>query len=946
VGPKRAWGPKLKAPIPQHPITVHVRPRFSLPLCLGPLILALALPLVLAAGPARAEPASDLLATRLVKLYDFEDTDDAGQKIGRSLSDAPNWYPIGRDPQEADPAFRSQPLHAELEHRRHYPAYCDVRMDDQAAHAGDYAMLLGLRGGNVGAFVEVGAVPAVPGSDYQVAAALRTDRLETAGAYLTAYFIDARGRRIPRTDQTVGPIRTTGKWRTVAVTLTGDVREAAWIGIEVQLLQPAPTPDHPLGDEQVIRPDIRGALWFDDLAVWQLPHVRVTTQSDVNIIRAPQRPQLSIAVRDLSGQRLVAEAVLYDEAMRPLRTDVRRVGAGSPGDWKWTPKLPGYGWYRVELRARETQGSAAGRVIARTGGAFLYLPPEKTMGPADRARFVLAAEDASPTELALIEPTLAATDLHATLLSAFNPQATLGDLPHQQAGIDRAIERVLDAGRQITLSLEPIPIELTQSLGLDAADALAAARKKPDQWLSYFTPVAMRHGQRVRRWQVGSARRPDVYFDDHLADAAERFRHMLHRLAPEPVTVLPWSLDQAPRTDLGDGFAYAIDVPAGIRPEELADYLQPWRDAGADTTLELAVPSAANVAHPRRATDLALRMIHAWQQQPDAIALRRPWTAAGRREQALVPDPLLGVFTNVAHRLADRRVVGRLPVSPGVECLILDGAAGGMLAIWNRQAPPDASLDMYLGPEPVAIDLRGNRTPIPETNGSHRLTIPRSPLFIEGIDADLARFRAQFRLEPNFITSAQGKHERTLTLANPFDRTISGNLTITGPEGWQAAPATHFFSVAAGRAIELPVALSFPISEVAGHKQLTARARFRADKAYDIDLATPLELGLPGIDFNASLALVKGQTPDTSDARVTAVITNEGQTTVSLHVFASLAGHPRQERSIPALEPGESAVRSFRFQDADEQLQQYPLRTGVRENNGPAILNHLLHLNQ
>ncbi|NBC10186.1 MAG: hypothetical protein GVY24_00435, partial [Planctomycetes bacterium] len=899
-----------------------------------PILCAIALAGVIA--PARgqgglaetadaAPDAATLLATRLVQFYDFEDTDDAGQKIGQSLSDAPNWYPIGRDPQEADPAFRRQPLHAELEHRRHYPAYCDVRMDNQAAHSGDYAMLLGLRGGNVGAFVEVGAVPAVPGSDYQVAATLRTDRLQSAGAYLTAYFIDARGRRIPDTDQTVGPIRTAGKWRTVAVSLTGDLREAAWIGIEVQLLQPTPSPDHPLGDEQVILPDIRGALWFDDVAVWQLPHVRVATQSEVNIIRAPDRPEVSVSVRDLSGQRLIAEAVLYDDAMQPLLTDVRRVGAGSPGSWKWQPKLPGYGWYRVDLRARETEGPAAGRVIARTGGAFLYLPPDKTMAPADRSRFVLAAENASDTELALLDTLMTETDLHAALLSAFNPHATLGDLPHQQAKIDRAIERVLVGGRQLTLSLEPIPIELTQALGLDAADALAAARNKPDQWLSYFTPVVMRHGQSVRRWQVGSAREADAYFTDELPDAADQFRAMLHRLAPEPVTVLPWSLDQAPRTDLGEGFAYALEAPAGIRPEELAEYLEPWRQAELATALELAVPSAADVPQPRRATDLALRMLYAWEQQPESLALRRPWTSAGRRREALVPDPLLGVFTNVAHRLANRRVVGRLPTSPGVECLILDGPPGGMLAIWNRRAPQQTRLDMYLGASPVAIDLWGNRLPLPETNGSHQLTVTRAPIFIEGIDADLARFRAAFRLDPPFIKSAQGSHERTLTLANPFDRTISGKLTLTGPDQWRAAPTTHFFSIAAGRSVELPVALSFPISEVAGHKKLTARAVFRAEKAYDIDLATPIELGLPGIDFQATLALVPGQTQGTRDALVTAVITNEGENEVSLHVFAALAGHPRQERPIPALEPGESAVRSFRFTDAQPQLQQFPV---------------------
>lgn len=917
--------------------------------CAGVCVPAAAQPAAPAPAPApAAEPeAADArdapLATRLVRFYDFEETDDAGLKIGRSLSDAPEWYPIGRDPQESDPAFLRQPLHEQLRQRRHYPAFGEVRMDDRAARSGEYALYLGLRGGNVGAFVEVGAVPAVPGSDYQVSASVRTDQLRNDGAFVSAYYIDARGRRIAGSVNRRGPIKTDGRWQTVAVSLPGDVPAAAWIGIELEVLQPTPKTDHPLGAEQVVLPDIRGGAWFDDIAVWQLPNVRVGTQSPVNIIRAPDQPELSVAVRDLSGRRLVSEATIYGADMKPLVTDTRRVGAGSPGNWVWRPQLPGYGWYRVDLTTRETQGPAAGQAVARTGAAFLYLPAEpRSMGPADRARFGLVVERASPVELALLDRVLEGASLHAATLSAFHRRATLGDMSQQQAPIDQAIERVIEGGRELTLSLDPLPIELAQAIGTGGGDAIAAAATHREQWEAYLTPVVMRHGQRIRRWQAGSAQDADTYFVRSLPRAAADFDRSLRRLAPEPIAVLPWSIDQAPRDDLGGGFAYAMSVPVGVTPEAIGDYLKRW-DRGR-VSLELQTPSAADVPQGHRVRDLALRMIHAWEHQPGAIHLPRPWAAAGERREALVPDPLLGVFTNVAHRLAGRRVVGRLALGPGLECRILDGAPGGMLVAWNRSAPADAELEMYLGSSPVAVDVWGNRTPIPASDGNHRLPLPRTPIFIEGIDADLALFRAGFRLDEPLIESAQGVHPRTITLTNPFGRTISGRLMIDGPAAWRAGPATHFFSIAAGKSVELPVGLSFPISEVAGHKKLSARARFRADQPYDIRLKTPMELGLPGIDFQATLAMVEGRTPGTKDVVVSTVITNESDTEVSLYAFASLAGHPRLERAIPALESGESAVRSFRFTDAADAIAEHAVRTGVRENNGPAILNKLLRL--
>ncbi|MGB1126660.1 MAG: hypothetical protein ACPG4Q_15775, partial [Phycisphaeraceae bacterium] len=76
----------------------------------------------------------------------------------------------------------------------------------------------------------------------------------------------------------------------------------------------------------------------------------------------------------------------------------------------------------------------------------------------------------------------------------------------------------------------------------------------------------------------------------------------------------------------------------------------------------------------------------------------------------------------------------------------------------------------------------------------------------------------------------------------------------------------------------------------------------------------------------------------------TLTITNTSDQRQSLNVFAGLAGHARREMIIPGIAPGEFVSRRIRFKDVGEQIGKFPLRCGVRESNGPAVLNKTIEL--
>ncbi|MFW6060938.1 MAG: hypothetical protein ACODAQ_12225, partial [Phycisphaeraceae bacterium] len=616
---------------------------------------------------------------------------------------------------------------------------------------------------------------------------------------------------------------------------------------------------------------------------------------------------------------------------------------------QWTPKLDRLGWYLLDLTVQDTgdDGSAA-RPVARSFGALLWMPRYGRLPHDDRTRFALRAEDVSDEQWTILPQIMQRMGVERAVVSAWRRDTTTRDLEQRVDALERLLHELDAMNGRLTLSLHPVPEELGEHDAVSTRRPIETLAAPVEAWRPYLLPILMRHSQRVREWQLGAPAGAVGLFDRRLPQRLDHIHRHLREMAPRPRLIVPWRLNHARRSDLDasptpERLTMSLDVPPAIAPEQIPAYLEPWREAPHDYRLSLRTQPADQLAHRRRVTDLALRMVHSWRAEPNVLQIPRPWTEAAESRPAVLPDPLLGVFANVAHQLAGRRIVGELAIGEGLACYILDGPAGGALVAWNVRAPADeARIEMYLGEAPVVRDAWGNARDVPLDAGVHRVRIGRTPVFITGIDPELARFRGSFRVEPALIESRQVPHNRTITLTNPWPRTISGELLFRGPEGWRHEPTQHTFSIAAGASMKLPVRLRFPIAEVAGPKTLRARFKFTAERAYDIEMATPMELGLPGIGFDATVAMEDGEAPGTRDAVIACVITNRGERNTALYVFANLVGHARQERLISRLEPGQSVVRRFRFRDVADEVREHPIRTGVRETDGPAILNKRL----
>lgn len=878
---------------------------------------------------------------RRVALFDFE------ERPGNPNPLPLHWYAIGRRARTSNPNFDRFPLHQHLTARPGFPRYTFVGFDEARSVSGAHSLRLGLNGGNVGAFLEVGALPAVENSDYVVTASVRTEGLRRARAHLATFFVDRTGRRIPGSVTATDPLDTRGQWQTVRLRLFGDFAEAAWIGLQMELRQPQADPGSPLGDRQLVLEDIEGSAWFDDIALWQLPRLEVRSQSPVNIVRAPQRPQLDLQVIDLTGRALIADVTVHDERLGIVARSSRRVG--SAAEWRWEPPLPRFGWYLVDMQVRDDDpGGAAGGSVARKIAALLWLGAEEDLTPADAPRFGVIAEGMPDRHVELLPDLMDAASLDAVVLSAWRPGTTVDRIDRRQAWLDGVVQRLLRRPRRLMISLDPIPTTLARRLDRRRPSSLDLFDLALEDLRPYLAPVLMRHSQHVHDWVVGPAEGDRLFYDPQLPQAIDQARLQMGSMASRPRLVLPWHVNQARREDVSrpesGTTAFLVTVPAAVHPDRMADYMSLWSAAPAPAfDLRFEAAPADVLDHGRRVEDLALRMLHTWEAGAVGMWLSRPWTAMSDRNRALLPDPLLGVFTTVAHRLAGRRVVGRLPLGDGLRCVILDGERGGMLVAWNESAgPADAEVNIYLGNDPVAVDVWGNRSPLVLSEGRHRLTLTAQPRFVEGIDPELALFRAAFRIDPGFVESKQVLHKHTLTLTNPWPRTINGQMRIIEPAAWQIQPQRTVFALSPGQALAVPVVIRFPLWEVAGPKTMVARFDFMADRSYRVDLSTALELGLKDIDFDATLSLQREPDSGRVDAVVRSLITNRGKDTVSLKAFAFLPDFPRQEQPIQAVRPERSVSRTFRFAGVTAPLEDLAIRVGLRELAGPAMLNRVL----
>lgn len=963
------------------------------------LLASLAAAIALAATAAHAHqppqaappsPGSPAASRRTVAFFDFEERTPGP---GGDFNPDPvprHWFRAHDGPERDRPGF---------------PAWNSAAFDDAVAASGSSSVRLDVAGGSASLRLMPGTIPVFPGADYAVTALIRTDGLDHARAFVTARFLDGSRRPIPAAEVRSEPVDSPGRWTRILFEMRGDHPEAAFLQLDLELLQPREfaAGSGGLGPHAVLFEDIDAHAWFDDVAVYQVPRVTLECQGPANIVLAPDRPQLRFSIRDMVGDALRAALVVEDDrGQRVAATTAEGDATGRTS--LWTPDLPSYGWYRASLLV-----SHDGHEIARASTQFLYLPPVPHDRPIDYAppaelrRWGLVA-DAAPPPGVPAWPAIAADVARAVGTGFFvlpHADATLApaDLARSLPEAEPALEALLALRQDVTLCFAAVPARLAADLRIDATDTSALSSRDPANWLPYLSPVLERTAQRVFRWQIGPVAAARTGTAD-LAAAVAGYRSALSGHVPglrlgaalrpgargltSPDSVSAIGADDLlvcfPTGPAPGAVAATLAAAAKVSGPEVTVVFGAalsGADLRTDSSLresldDLVRAAAEFVAAPRPAGDAP----------PPRAAIAAPWVwtdattgwTAGQdatqpltRAQA-VPQPHLAVWRTLMDHLAGRTVVAELPVrSPDgrgrARCIVLgdpdsEAAASrplrGAILAWSNTSDGDPPvLSAYLGEGPLTIvDIFGNESPLPmpeETgvaDGHVEIPIPRSPIFIEGIDPRIVRFIASLRIDPAFARAIVAEHEHALVLDNPWPIRVSGQLQIVSPNpdapefaGWTINPRGPIpFSIAPHATERIPISFSFGAAEESGRKQFQVVVRLVADRPYPPQVLTaPLDIGSE--DLTLVCEAVRSPDPNGPDVVVTATITNRGRRLRSMSLDAVAPGLPSQQFPIGDLAPGQTTIRRFVFRGAAKALAGRRIRLSLTDTDVSERLN-------
>lgn len=845
----------------------------------------------------------------LIKLFDFEE-----RKRG-NFEDMPmNWYRVKSSA---------------------YPSYNPIGFDKTQRTSGEHSFKLSLNGGSAGAYLEKAVIPIQPEAEYRIQTMIRTENVVHARARIIAFYLKQDGTPILESLTSSNPTISNNTWSKLNIEIKGRYPDAAWLMLRLQLVQPQIWRKQNLNDLRIPREDLKASAWFDDIAIYQMPYIYLSSQHPTNIIRAPQTPTLQFNVKDHSGSKLKSHVRVYNIHRQLIDEQVRQLDRHHPSRWTWTPRLKTFGWYYADLTVSNDSG-----VVAKGVTAFGYLPEPHAISDQDRAQFELNLEQTKGKHTDINAQLIERVNIGALALPVWWAEMNHAQLESPIKQADPFINSMLLQNRRVSLVFNEVPAVLDPTQNLSADQPLRIFNTQYQLVQPYLKAMLVRYGQMVNRYQIGHSQLTEAIANPQSTQLTDLHKTFDAFLA-DPVIILPWSAYQTLPEQTNPRYAYRMLISPSIPVDALNQYSESWGKHTEKMTIQLEVLPVGSYTHHERVTDLALRMIHAWQINPHTISLTQPWTVIGEREAQVVPDPTLPVWSNVSDMLAGRQFFGQLRQEPGLEVHILDGARGGVLVGWRTHHPTgEFKLHHSLCDQPVMTDIFGNRTPLEQSGEDYILPLTNQPVFVEGVNTRLMRFPARFRIEPDFAEAAIKFHEHHLVIENPWDVTLTGTVHMIGPDRWKYQPGFQRFTIDAGETLKLPVAFNFPLSETGGLKSIPVKFDLEADRQYELTAQAQLTIGLKNIEFHSLPEIEENKQTGELDLVIVNRITNRSQREISMYTYARIPNHPKRERVVLSLKPGATIVKEFRFPNAAKELSGQTGRSGVREINGASILNH------
>jgi hypothetical protein len=832
----------------------------------------------------------------------------------------------------------SLPMHWSKARGPTLPFYVNGYLTTDRAHSGKYSFRFDLNGGSLIYRYDPGQIKVMVGAHYRVECYVATTPMQRARARLTAYLTDLDGHPILSSVVHSAPYSASSAsegWKKLSIEVAADDPNAAFLVIELGLLQPNMYAQTSLGDRALFTQDINGSAWFDDITVSQIPQVEISTDKPGNIFKRGESPRLNVLVNDrftddLAAQLIVRDATGANVYQRSGGLDMASAQRIGPGQKRMTLVLPNDlepGWYEASLVMNSN-----GVLVGDQKVDFILLADDGAAVPDPRFGMIATSLPfAGWSELPDILPFLGAGRVKLAVWSK------AGNIQQMDSGaFDQLLSRLSELNITPTACLLSLPPDVAEHVGTDQWTGIL--RASDELWQPELAFMISRHANHLDRWQLGDDGSDAFVTNPAMRTVYSRVYSEFASLMDKPDLAMPWPSWYEMQGELPA--TVALSVPPSVLPSQIPLYMQELKGKeGHNLSLSLQLLDADKYGRELQISDLAQRVIYALSADATRIDLPLPYSVdhAGN-DVVKEPGELMMIMRTLITTLGGTTYRGQVPVADGVDAFLFDKNGVGILALWDRGSDTSVKqLVLNTGSRPMRVDLWGNATPLvasanDQSEGAIRLNIGPMPIFLIDIDGSLAQLRASVHFDNNLIESSFEPHNRHIRFTNSYKQSISGTFKLRPPPGWTITPPTFAFNLNPGETFDREVQIEFPYNSLGGTKEIAADFTVQADRSASFSVPVPLKLGLSDVGMQA-LAIRDGK-----DVVVQQVISNYGEKPIDYTAFAVFPGQARQERLVTQLGPGRTTIKRYRFNSVDLSTET-KVRVGVKELLGTRILN-------
>ncbi|MFN0021294.1 MAG: hypothetical protein ACKVP0_23845 [Pirellulaceae bacterium] len=799
--------------------------------------------------------------------------------------------------------------------RRHgmgYPQFLKIGIAEDKSDAARGSMLLMEMNGGL-AEVTCPRIPITPSFSYVLEGECRLTDLVHDDAHVTLTFLSAKGKALHTHEVTISGKSAGREWQPFRLdpfTPTQDTAAASFT------LRVAPRDK---------RQDLRGQVAFRRIRLQRLPRVILRASSPLAIFTSPDQVEVQCEIAGIPHTQTTLHFEIWDHDGHSLDTDTQNLTTGPDAIARavWKPAVPGFGFYRVQVR---WQGLKHEKIERET--TLVVLRPASLPKVGQFGWTLPSGED--PLDSPQMAGLLAQSGIHwAKYPVTFSPADA------------SAADRIAWFAEKLSLQgVEMIGVlDHPQNRG---SDSIANILEDADSWQPWVDPIMTRLSLKIRRWQLGSDQDTSLVGYPKLAQKARDFKKHLERFGQEVELGAAWDFLSP---------ALAADVPLSMRSytaepaltaAELETHLTRPVDSTQSTTgqrwVTLTPLTKESYSLATRAHDLAARMLAAQVTEAGAVFLSKPFDPeTGVMNADGTPGELFLPWRTTAVAVTGSEYLGQMQLPCGSTNHVFAREGEGVMAVWNDQPIEET---MYFGEELKQIDLWGHETTLlneaDADHPRHRIQVDRLPTFITGLNVTVARFKLAAQFETPQVESSFSREQTIyLRLKNFFPQGISGDVKLTAPAGWKVDTQGTRFRLAPGEELRLPITIMLLDEASTGPQPLRLDFSLSADRSYQFSVHRTLQLGLADVAIEMSSRL-----REDGLLEVTQQLTNFTGKSLSFRCVLFAPGRRRETRQFVA-PPNLQSPLLFLLEEGESLIgQKITLR--VEERVGGRVLNYSL----